>query len=248
MGYQKDQHELLLEFMDLLQNREKAEFVRLVTAWQSISQDLEAQIKRLSELKNISEDQLFRLELYKQFLEESRVIITVYNGIASEIILNEQEVFAKLGLQSAQELIGVNFSNRLNINDVKYMIGRTREGSGLFDILQESYPITVERITNTLIESMALGRGPEETARLLSEDMDGNLNRALLIARTEQISIFREAQTLQYKESGLVTAKEWLAEPDACELCLEKSANSPYPLDEVMDSHPNCRCAWLPIL
>lgn len=248
MSYQKEQHELLLEFMSLLQDRERAEFIRLTIAWQDISQDLEKQIKRLSELKNISEDQLFRLELYKQFLEDSRTITQTYNGIAEGIIKNEQEAFANLGIQSAQELIGVNFANKLSISDVKYMIGNTREGTKLFDILQESYPITVERITNTLVESMALGRSPIETARLLAEDMDGNLNRALLIARTEQLNVYREAQTLQYKESGIVTAKEWLAEPDACEICLEGAANSPYSLDEVMDSHPNCRCAWLPIL
>lgn len=248
MSYREEAHNRLLLYLETLDRREKKEFLELTAYWENISSTLNGMINRLSELENLSENQLFHLELYKKFLEDSRDIITTYNQVAEGIITNEQEVLAKLGIQSAQELIGVNFSNKLNIEDVKYMVGNTREGTPLFDLLQKSYPETVDRITNTLIDSMAIGRSPIETARLLNEDMDGNLNRALRIARTEQLNVFRESQTIQYEKSGIVKAKEWLAEPDACEICLEGVANNPYPLDEVMDSHPNCRCAWSPVL
>ncbi len=246
--FREEANQSLVKYLEALDRREKQEFIRLANSWENISSTLDNLINRLANLEKLSEDQLFRLELYQQFLESSRLIINTYNGIAEGIIEGEQETFAKLGLQSAQELLGTGFYPKLNIEDVKYTMGYTTQGTSLFNLLQESYPQTIERITNTLVESMALGRNPVETARLLKENMDGNLNRALVIARTEQINIFRESQTQQYKESGIVQAKEWVGEPDACEICQAGIANNPYPLDEIMDSHPNCRCGWAPVL
>lgn len=249
MSFRDDQRKRLLEYLELLQNREREEFIRLTIAWQEISSSLERLIEKLSELKSLSKDQLYRLELYRTFLEDTKLIINTYSSMAEGIIISEQEIFAGLGLQSAQDLLGMNFSNKLNIDAVKFMIGNTSEGTPLLQLLNESYPETAERITNTLVESMALGRNPVETARLLREDMDGNLNRALMIARTEQINVFREAQTEQYKQSGIVKEKDWVGEPDACaEICIPGIEGSPYPLDEIMDTHPNCRCAWSPVL
>lgn len=248
MPFRDEQHEKLEEYLELLQKRERKEFLELMNSWELISGSLEEKIEKLSKLKNLSEDQLYRLELYKTFLEDSRVVVNTYSNIANGVIVSEQEEFAKLGLKSAQELIGVNFNNKLNIDAVKYMIGNTSEGTPLLELLRESYPETVERITKTLVESMSLGRSPVETASLLKQDMDGNLNRALRIARTEQMNVFKESQTQQYIKSGIVKSKNWDAESDACEICLEGESNSPYDLDEVMQSHPNCRCSWIPVL
>jgi hypothetical protein len=248
MNFRQEAKQNLLVYLDKLERRERKEFLELGKRWESISGTLEGLIRRLSELESLSENQLYQLELYKQFLQDSRVVINTYNQIAEGIIIDEQEAFARLGLQSAQDLLGARFFNKLNIDAVKFMVGNTTQGTPLFNLLNQSYPETVERITDTLVESMALGRSPIVTARLLREDMDGNLNRALRIARTEQINVFRESQTLQYIESGIVRMKDWLAEPDACEICQDGVANNPYELDEIMDSHPNCRCAWSPVL
>lgn len=248
MPYGKDAHDLLRDYLEKLTKREQAEFIRLSMVWENISAELEGLISKLSQLENLTEDQLYRLSLYREFLEESRVATNTYSRIAEGIIIDEQKVFAQLGIQSAQDLIGVSFFNRINFDAVKFMIGNTREGTPLFDLLQKSYPETVDRITQTLIDSMALGRNPIETARLLRADMDGNLNRALLVSRTEQMRVFREAQVEQYLESGLVTGLELITEPDACEICLDIEDGNPYPLDYNFDLHPNCRCGIAPVL
>ena len=249
MSFQEEANNRLLSYLELLDRREKREFFRLAKYWKNISSSLDGLINRLSKLEKLSSDQLFRLELYKSFLEDSRVVINTYNKFAEGIILNEKEAFANLGLKSAQDLLGARFYNKLNTEAVKIMVGKTTEGTPLFELLSKSYPETVENITNTLMESMAVGRNPRVTAEFLKGDMDGNLDRALRIARTEQLNVFRDAQTLQYQESGIVKAKDWLGEPDACEeICQEGIANNPYPLDEVMSTHPNCRCAWSPVL
>jgi hypothetical protein len=251
MTYTREEaHKRLEEYLRTLDIREKKEFVKLTIAWQDVSSELDRAITKLSKLENLSENQLYQLELYKRFLRDSKEVIQGYDLIASGIITNEQEMFAKLGLISSQELIGVEFSNKLNYEAVKFMVGNSKEGTPLYDLLKKSYPETVDRINTTLINSMALGRSPVETARLLQADMDGNLARALRVARTEQINVFREVQSMQYQQSGIVKAKDWVGTDDEklCEICSAGIDNSPYPLDTVMDSHPNCRCSWSPVL
>lgn len=246
--FREEAHNQLRDFLEILDRREKAEFLRLTNSWEDISASLEGMIRRLSELENLSEDQLFRLELYKDFLTQSRGVIEDYSLIAQKLIEKERIEFAKLGIESAQELLGIGFYNKLNIEAANLMIGATKEGAPLFNLLMESYPQTIESITKTLVESMALGRNPIETARLLRNDMDGNLMRALRIARTEQLNDFREAQTLQYEESGIVTGVDLVTEPDACEECLAEARNNPHELGWIVDIHPNCRCGLAPVI
>lgn len=247
MTFRSDAHEQLRDFLERLDRREKAEFLLLANSWEEVSGSLEGLIKRLSELENLSEDQLFRLDLYKGFLMQSRGVTEDYSLIAQRIIQKERAEFAALGIESAQELL-VGFYNKLPVTAINVIIANTKEGTPLFNLLMESYPQTTESITKTLVESMALGRNPVETARLLREDMDGNLNRALRIARTEQLNDFREAQTLQYEESDLVTGVDLVTEPDACEECLAEEDNNPHELGWIPDIHPNCRCGLAPVL
>jgi hypothetical protein len=236
-------------YLELLDRLERLEYLELAGEWGRISKTLSGLVTNLSELSNLSENQLFQLELYKTFLEDSRVVITTYNQIAEGIITDEQAIFARLGLKQSQELLGVRLFNKLNFEDVKFMIGNTKEGTPLFNLLQESYPQTVEKITSTLIDSMALGRNPLETARLLYQDMDGNLSRARLISRTEQMNVLWNSQKMQYQQSGLVKEWEWIAESDACSFCQSMDGKR-FPLEININEmeHPQGRCGMLPIL
>ena len=144
-------------------------------------------------------------------------------------------------------LVNTNF-NILNVDAANLAIGATREGTPLIEVLVKRYGESRDKAIDTLIESMARGRGPIETAKLIGADMEGSLYNTLRIARTEQILIFREQQTNQYIQSGIVKSKNWVAEPDACSICLEGVSRNPYELNEVMELHPNCRCGWSPNL
>ena len=243
----KEAHTELLSFLDKLDRREKAEFLLLTNSWEDVSSSIDGLIKKLSKLENLSEDQLYRLGLYKDFLQQARGVTEDYALVAGKLIQNERKEFALLGIEAAQSLLP-GFYNKLPVTAINVMIANTKEGTPLFNLLMESYPQTVDSITKTLIESMALGRNPIETARLLAEDMDGNLMRALRIARTEQLNDFREAQTLQYQESGLVTGVDLVTEPNACEECLSEAENNPHDLGWLPDIHPNCRCGLAPVL
>lgn len=246
--YWNQANKILEEFLDNLEKAEKKEFLLLANNWGVVANSLEEKIKVLAELKVKTRDQLFREEKYKQFLQVAKREIGKYSQIANEIITENQLVFAKAGLLSSQEMISlvrVSFT-RLPIKAVENFIGMSQQGSPLYKLLEKSYPETVSKLTNTLLESVALGRNPIETAKIMQNDMDGNLSRALRIARTEQMQVFRETSKMQMQESGVVKGYELITEPDACELCLSQ-AGKVFEFNESPDLHPNCRCGFLPV-
>jgi len=81
----------------------------------------------------------------------------------------------------------------------------------------------------------------------MKDDMNGNLTRALRIARTEQMQVFRESSKMQMDESGVVKGYELIAEEDACELCQSQTGKI-FEFKEEPDLHPYCRCAFLPVV
>ena len=100
--------------------------------------------------------------------------------------------------------------------------------------------------------------------------------RALRVARTEAMRGHQTAQLDAWTETGLVTGKQWILAPDACEFCEAAAAaygDGSHAMDEPFFSkgsalegadggvfkldyediyapplHPNCRCDLLPVL
>ena len=100
--------------------------------------------------------------------------------------------------------------------------------------------------------------------------------RALRVARTEAMRGHQTAQLDAWTETGLVTGKQWILAPDACEFCEAAAAaygNGSHAMDEPFFAkgsalegadggvfkldyediyapplHPNCRCDLLPVL
>jgi len=114
---------------------------------------------------------------------------------------------------------------------------------------------TKDKLRKALGEGIASGEGVSE----LSERVSGVFKtrtkaEAERIARTEVIAASNGAELDAYKQSGVIEKKEWLAEPDACEICasldgevvkLNKmfSGGFDYP-----PAHCNCRCTILPVI
>jgi hypothetical protein len=64
--------------------------------------------------------------------------------------------------------------------------------------------------------------------------------------KTQQ-DLLRDQQTEIIKAAELSTTKDWVIEDEtACDYCQAMAAGSPYPIDYDADTHPNCRCSWLP--
>jgi SPP1 gp7 family putative phage head morphogenesis protein len=224
------------------------ETIQLVSArYMELTASMNKQIEQLSHLKNLTPDQLRQLSVYQEFvrtLNERMVSFGLYN---ERLVSTSQTVHIQLGLEMSQKtlsLISVSFQ-KLNTGALDWIVGNSLRGGRLYGLLSKDYPTTVDNITKVLIESVAIGRNPRATARLLKDEMNGNLARALRIARTEQIMAYREASRQQMIQSGLVSTYERIEQPDCCDYCKERNGKR-YPLDEPFETHPHCRGTLIP--
>lgn len=119
--------------------------------------------------------------------------------------------------------------------------------------ITETMDVQISRI---LGRAMAEGRGPLEIAREIVDRIDGiGIARARTLARTEVIAAHAEASLNSYEEAGLegvaVTAEFSTANDNAvCPECEELEGKT-YLIEEargVIPVHPNCRCAFIPVI
>ena len=111
-------------------------------------------------------------------------------------------------------------------------------------------------IGRALAEGMARGLGAKEMAKLITQQVDGvGMRRALLLARTEVIRAFNEAALNRYEEYGVrdvVGQVELSTAGDhrVCSICAGLAGQA-MPVQQargLIPVHPNCRCAWLPVV
>jgi hypothetical protein len=246
-SYQEEARRVLRDFQAKSMNYEKKEIIQLSNKWDAVSGKLDQLITKLSNEKNLSPDKLYRLNLYQDFLQVSKKQVTQYNLIASSVITDGQAFNAKVGLDIAQStisLVTIKF-NRINIQAVSNMIGKSSDGSPLYQLLEKSYGASVDKLTNSLIQGTALGYNPRKVAYDMARSMDGNLSRALTICRTEQLNVLRETSLDQMKTSGVVDGWIRIEQPDCCDDCADENGQH-YDFEDEFDSHPNCRGACIP--
>lgn len=110
------------------------------------------------------------------------------------------------------------------------------------------------RMSQTLARGIIEGRGMRDIARSLVADTNIGLTRARMIARTEVISAHAEASLNSYREAGLegvrVQAEFTTAQDKVCPRCqaLEGTKIDINQASGLIPVHPNCRCAWLPVV
>ncbi len=247
--YQNAVRQYLKRFYDRLDKQEASQFRYLAKKWKVIQSELKDLITELSKVEVKTLDQLYRLGVWQTFLNQSEQQIKFYSFVVDLRVSEMQDVAIRAGLalnENIAYIFDASFESGIGENAVRAMIGMSSEGAPLYDLLMKSYPQTVEDIADQLIKSTALGINPRVTARLLTDKLDGNFKRSLRIARTEQMNAYREASRLQMEANGL-DKWEWLAEDDACDYCLEQNGKQ-FSTEKVMQTHPNCRCAMLPVV
>jgi SPP1 gp7 family putative phage head morphogenesis protein len=138
------------------------------------------------------------------------------------------------------------------------MVGMAGDGQPLGELLKQRMlvdeiglplPGVWDRLTTTLVEGTALGWNPVKTARLMRDGLAGGLQKALVIARTEQLRVYRESTRATYDESGIVTGHKRVCAHDmrVCPACLADDGTI-YPVDVAIPDHPNGRCTSVPVL
>lgn len=108
---------------------------------------------------------------------------------------------------------------------------------------------TKTRIAQAVSKAIDEGQGISGLSKTIRDEiMDMSKYRSQMIARTETANALQVASLDTAKKMG-ATHKEWVAEPDACEICLSNDAEGPIPVSQAFRSgdmnpasHPNCRC------
>lgn len=253
---------VMQEYKADLLARESAQVAEMVRRWRQVELRLEAQIAALAQeasAMGATRGQIMRMERYHALLAQTREQIRGYEGYAEATIGQKQIEWGRLGLDEAATAIqesywdaGLNVSfNRLPTDAVERMVGLAGDGSSLFDVLQKRalYPEAVQGLTDALVQGVARGWNPRKTASRMQDGLAGGLDKALTIARTEQLRVYRSASQDQYRGSGVVTGYRRLSAHDdrVCAGCLAEDGQE-CELDLDFEAHPNCRCTTVPVV
>lgn len=112
------------------------------------------------------------------------------------------------------------------------------------------------QLSRVLAQGLLEGRSADELAQMVDSGVDDiGIMRARLLARTEVIRAYADGSLATYRDArveGVQIQSEFATAGDdhVCVLC-EALEGQVYSLDDaegVIPVHPNCRCAWLPVI
>lgn len=162
---------------------------------------------------------------------------------------------AQLGQQSALAQLdatvppGISWSFGLpDPKAIADQVGATQAGSPLAELFGGFGDEAADKVGKALVTGLSLGNNPRQVARDVQQALGISRNRALVLARTEQIRAYRSANLETYRaNSDVVDMWIWSAQlsPRTCAACLAMNGTE-HPLSEQMGSHPCCRCVQMP--
>lgn len=255
--------EMLESYRSRLLSRDREIQRDLTRRWLRVEEALRGQIDALVMEMNalrdagqpVSRNMVYRLERYRTLLAQLEAEQRRYADAAAGIISAEQQYALQLGFDWGTDAVAtlareaglVASLVRLDRSVVEAMVGYTADGAPLAQLLSADYPATAAQLTDALIEGVALGYNPRKTARMMRDAMAGNLQRALVVARTETQRAHRAATVESYRQSGLVQTYTRRAALDdrTCLACLLEDGRR-YPVSEQFGDHPNGRCTAIP--
>jgi hypothetical protein len=252
---------IVREHKQALIGREDAQMQSMALRWLKIEEALQGRIvavvRKVAEIRatgqEVPEWRLWELKHFNELMGQASVEIEKYIGYADGLITGEQRELARWGLLTADEALKANeivatFDN-LPVDQIEAMVGSTGAGTPLRGLLDGAWPAASEGMIHNLVEATALGINPRDTARAMVNGMSGGLGRAMVIARTEQIRVYRTASLMGYRASGVVEGFLRMAAHDlrTCLGCLAAEGRF-YPLTKPLDDHPQGRCSMIPKL
>lgn len=137
---------------------------------------------------------------------------------------------------------------RLASGAVEQAVAVTQTSAPVGQLLSSLGPQAAKAVTDALTTGLAMGSNPRVIARQMRDALGGNLTRALTIARTETLRAYREASRGEYlANSELLEGWVWMADLSnrTCAACIAQHGTL-HPLDEIMATHPRCRCSMAP--
>lgn len=245
-----------------LLRQEEAQMRAMANRWLQVENALQTDVLRFVE--RVAEDGLtpaqirsrqFQLDRFQSLLVQVRRELDKYTNYTEPLITNRQRELAEVGINHATEAIrnvaGTTIAfDVLPVSATENMAGLASDDSPLRNLLVASYGDAAEGMFNHLIAGVASGKHPTTVARSMIRDgLSQSLNRMMVIARTEQLRVYREASRQAYQRSGVVQWYKRLAAKSSrtCIACLLADGQI-YNTDVIMDTHPCCRCAMIPVV
>lgn len=256
-------------FKAQLLEAEAVQMQTMAARWIEVERRLEAQISLLSreiyDMRQmgltVNQGKLYRLDRYQRLLRQIDEEFIGYANYADAEIVRQQASMGRLGVSHATEVIDLSYKeagqigayfHRLPVSATEFMVGLASDGSPLRQLLMQRMTKesgAIDRLTSTLINGVAQGINPRVTARQMQDDLAGGLQKALVIARTEQLRVYREASRMQYEASGVVTGHKRICAHDSrvCAACLADEGHV-YPITQAIPDHPNGRCSSISVI
>ncbi len=256
------------EFRAALLRRDDAALKRLMTAYQPAYTRMQARVAALT--AQIATAQAAGETVRPSWLVERGRLETLQHQIVSEwarfadvaeqVITDTQRAAVVAAHAEAHQLTLAALHDarvttgadvvRLPVAALHELIGVLGDGSPLRTLLDKLGQQAAQDVGDTLTHAVAVGRNPRRTARDIQDALGGNLNRALTIARTEQMRAYRTASLRNYQEnSDILRGWAWRASPSrrTCPVCLAMDGTE-HGLDDPFASHQCCRCCPVPLL
>lgn len=250
--------DLAARYRAALLAQDTAALARLVTAYAGVARRLQGLIDALGmELASLetvpTRGQVERMRRYRELLAQVEAELVTYSAFArvemSQAARDAIELAQRhaRGLVTAQAGVGVGW-NRLSTDAIEQLLGFLDPSGPLFARLEKLAPYMAERVSQTIIENIALGRNPRQWAGLIRDQLGVGLSDSLRMARTVQIKSYQEATRANYvANSDIVQGWIWSAELDA-DVCMSCAAmhGTLHSNDESLNDHHNGRCAMIP--
>ena len=254
--------DLAREYAQALEKLDAAAQKRLVDAFALIVERLGGRIDALGlELASgdFTANDVYKLERYRLLMQQIARELQDYQGFLSV----ELQTYARTAIEMAAAHAGALAAQAMIDAGVVAMLERipTPAIIALLGFLDPAGPLyarlglygaeNATRISDLIIEHIALGYNPRAWARLISEQGLGMpLTDALRMARTVQLYAYREATRVNYlANSRVVRGWVWLAALDdrVCLSCVAMHGTE-HGLDETLNDHHNGRCAMIPLV
>lgn len=179
-----------------------------------------------------------------------------YASASAESIVRSSQAFQlELASAHAREILGIAEVRdvfRPPVEALDKLVGYLGDGSPLRRLFDQMPALTGAKAEQALIEGVAMGKNPRETARVMRQGVDQAVDltrsRALTISRTETMRVHRAASLENYKANAeAVRGWVWLCACDlrSCPSCWAMHGTF-HDFREVFGSHVNCRCSPAP--
>ena len=121
------------------------------------------------------------------------------------------------------------------------------DGKNFSDRIWGNKQQLLEKLNEGLVNVVATGKNWAILSKQIKHDFNVSFSDAKRLVRTELTHIEASACLQRYSDEG-VTKVIYVAEPDACPICLPMNGHT-YDINAVarIPQHPNCRCTYLAV-